>query len=72
MFRSVFVSSTMGVRKPERRSFQMVADSVGLPASAFHFFDDSIENVDGANAAGMSAIRVQSFEDLSAFAPRLI
>ena len=65
-FETVFVSSTIGLRKPEARAFHFIADTVGLPIGALHFFDDSEENVLGARAAGMSASHVTSFAELEA------
>jgi glucose-1-phosphatase len=71
MFRSVFISSTMGVRKPEPASFQMVTRSIGLPPDAVHFLDDSAENVRGARAAGMKATLVRSSDDIRSIADSL-
>jgi len=66
VFQAVFVSSTIGTRKPERDSYLFVADHLGVSPERFHFFDDSPDNVTGARRAGMSATHVTSFEDLLA------
>jgi putative hydrolase of the HAD superfamily len=64
VFRSIFVSSELGLRKPDPRAFSEVARRAGFPASAFIFFDDTLENVMGARRAGMQAVHVQSTDDV--------
>jgi putative hydrolase of the HAD superfamily len=71
-FRRVFVSCEMGVRKPERESFEYIAREIGVPASRILFFDDTLENVEGARAAGLPAVWVRSPADVEqAVAPWL-
>ena len=64
VFRSIFVSSELGLRKPDPRAFSEVARLAGFPASAFIFFDDTLENVMGARTAGMQGVHVQSTDDV--------
>jgi putative hydrolase of the HAD superfamily len=64
IFRAIFVSSEMGLRKPDPSAFKEVARRTGLPPSAFIFFDDTLENVVGARTAGMPAVHVQSTDDV--------
>ena len=64
VFRSIFVSSELGLRKPDPNAFSEVARLAGFPASAFIFFDDTLENVMGARTAGMQAVHVQSTDDV--------
>jgi FMN phosphatase YigB (HAD superfamily) len=64
VFRSIFVSSEMGVRKPDPSAFGEIVRRTGYPASAFTFFDDTLENVMGARTAGMHAVHVQSTDDV--------
>jgi glucose-1-phosphatase len=64
VFRSIFVSSEMGLRKPDPRAFKEIARRTGLPASAFLFFDDTLENVMGAQTAGMQGVHVNSTDDV--------
>ena len=59
-FQQVFVSSEMGLRKPERVAFNAIAEATGINLAAMLFFDDSIENVVGARDAGLSAIHVRT------------
>jgi len=72
VFQAVFVSSTIGRRKPELDSYRFVADSLGLAPERFHFFDDSADNVAGARRTGMAATHVTSFEDLLARTTTLV
>ena len=65
-FRKVFVSSTIGLRKPDRASFDYVVAEMGVPASAVLFFDDTFENVEGARAAGLHAEHTKSTADIIA------
>lgn len=63
-FHRVFVSSELGLRKPERAAFQAVADATGISPAAMLFFDDSIRNVEGARAAGLQAVLVRAPSDV--------
>jgi putative hydrolase of the HAD superfamily len=64
VFRSIFVSSELGLRKPDPNAFSKVARRAGFPTSAFIFFDDTLENVIGARTAGMQALHVRSTDDV--------
>lgn len=63
-FDQVFVSSELGLRKPERAVFEAVARAIGVAAQAILFFDDTMANVLGARSAGLRAVHVRSPEDL--------
>ncbi len=63
-FEQVFVSSTMGCRKPDRSAFEYVLTGMNIDAGAVLFFDDSLENVHGALAAGLQAVHVIRPEDI--------
>ncbi len=57
-FERLFISSEMGCRKPERAAFNHVAETLGIPLEAIMFFDDLLENVNGATAAGLTGVHV--------------
>lgn len=63
-FRRHFVSSEMGLRKPEREAFAYVAREMGVAPARILFFDDTPENVEGARAAGLQAVHVTSPADV--------
>jgi len=65
-FDRIFVSSEIGLRKPEQRAFEHIAGTVGLPVNALLFFDDLADNVAGARAAGLQAVHVRSPADVRA------
>ena len=70
-FERMFISCEMGVRKPDRQSFERVAREIGVPPGRILFFDDTEANLEGAREAGMHTVHVRSPEDvrraLSAF-----
>jgi putative hydrolase of the HAD superfamily len=59
-------SSRVAVAKPDAVIFAHAAEAVAAPAAACLFVDDRPENVAGALAAGMPAVRFRSAERLRA------
>jgi putative hydrolase of the HAD superfamily len=66
LFDEIFVSSELGLRKPERRAFDTVAQRIGIDPAAILFFDDLAQNIDGAHAAGFQAVQVRGPHDVRA------
>jgi glucose-1-phosphatase len=64
-FREVFLSSSIGLRKPDAAAYDHVVKAIGVPASRIVFFDDVAENVDGARAVGIHAVQVKSPADIA-------
>jgi putative hydrolase of the HAD superfamily len=64
LFKEVFVSSTMGLRKPEPAAFAFVVKEIGIPAGRIVFFDDNPHNVAGARACGLQAVHVTAHADV--------
>jgi putative hydrolase of the HAD superfamily len=64
LFHTVFVSSELGKRKPEPKAFHAIAEAIGVKLSRIMFFDDSLENVEGARAIGLRAVHVRSIADI--------
>jgi glucose-1-phosphatase len=64
-FREIYLSSSIGLRKPEVAAFQHVVNAIGVPASRIVFFDDSAENIAGARAYGLTAVQVRSSDDVA-------
>jgi len=65
-FREVYLSSAIGLRKPDAAAYDHVVDAIGVPASRIVFFDDLAENVEGARARGLLAVHVGSSADVAA------
>lgn len=63
-FHQIFVSSELGLRKPEREAFEAIADATGIDLDAMLFFDDTEKNVKGAQAVGMHAVHVKGHIDV--------
>jgi putative hydrolase of the HAD superfamily len=63
-FREVYLSSSIGLRKPDAEAFDHVAAAIGVPANRIVFFDDLAENVEGARARGLTAVHVTSPDDV--------
>jgi putative hydrolase of the HAD superfamily len=64
-FREIFLSSTIGLRKPDAAAYDHVVNAIGVPASRIVFFDDLPENVEGARARGLTAVLVTSSDDVA-------
>jgi putative hydrolase of the HAD superfamily len=64
-FREIYLSSSIGLRKPEAAAYDHVVKAIGVPASRIVFFDDSADNIAGARARGLTAVHVTSPDDVS-------
>jgi len=65
-FKEVYVSSTIGKRKPSVEAFDHVVKAIGVPAERVVFFDDLIENIEGARASRLRAVHVTTSADVAA------
>ena len=63
-FDRIFVSFEMGLRKPEKEAFDRICRELDLPSGSIMFFDDLLENVESARAAGLQAVHVRSPQDV--------
>jgi putative hydrolase of the HAD superfamily len=70
LFEVVVDSAFVGMRKPDRRIYDLTLDRLGLPASACAFLDDLEPNIDAATSLGLRAVRfrdtAQAIADLEA------
>lgn len=60
LFRRVYVSSEMGLRKPQRAIYEAVLEQESTAAADALFFDDNAANVAGATAVGIDSVLVES------------
>lgn len=65
-FSELFISSDLGLRKPDTAAFRAVAEHIGAPPQRLVFFDDTMENVLGAREAGLKAFHVRSTAEIAA------
>jgi len=56
IFEEIVDSAFVGCRKPEARIYELTLERIGLPAESCLFIDDLQPNIEGAEAAGMSAV----------------
>jgi len=59
-FEKIFASHEIGARKPDPESFNIVLDYLGISPEKAAFFDDSMENVNGAIALGINGFVANS------------
>jgi HAD superfamily hydrolase (TIGR01549 family) len=64
-FRAIFMSSTIGLRKPDADAYDHVVKAIGVPAERIVFFDDLMENIEGARNRGLTAVHVTSTRDVA-------
>ena len=64
-FREIFLSSTIGLRKPDAAAYDHVVKAIGVPAHRIVFFDDLAENIEGARMRGLTAVHVTSPDDVA-------
>jgi FMN phosphatase YigB (HAD superfamily) len=64
-FREIFLSSTIGLRKPDAEAYDHVVQAIGVPAERIVFFDDLAENIRGAQERGLKTVLVTSPDDVA-------
>ncbi len=64
-FEKIFVSSEIGLRKPDREAFDYVVESIGETHQKILFLDDSLENIQGAQRAGLQTAHVRTLEEIT-------
>ncbi len=64
-FREIFLSSAIGLRKPDPEAYDHVVKAIGVPAERIVFFDDLAENIEGARRRGLTAVHVTSPDDVA-------
>jgi FMN phosphatase YigB (HAD superfamily) len=64
-FQRIFVSSELGLRKPDPQAFEAIAAETGFRLDETLFFDDSEENVSAARRTGMPSVLVRDHSDVA-------
>lgn len=65
-FDGAVLSCEVGISKPHMKIYHLMGESMQLPLERLLFIDDRQENIDGARAAGMHAVRVAEAKDVLA------
>lgn len=60
----IFISSELGVAKPDLRIYEILAESLDVEYDEILFIDDFIENIQAANTLGIHTIHYQPEVDL--------
>ncbi len=63
-FEGIVVSGTERTRKPFADIYQLLLERYGVPAEEAVFIDDSLKNVEGAEAVGMQGIQFKDADQL--------
>ncbi len=64
LFEKVFSSPDLGTRKPESRIYEIVLEYLKLKTNEIIFFDDNIENINGAIEFGIPSILVTTYDQM--------
>jgi glucose-1-phosphatase len=59
-FKKAYFSQELGRRKPDVTAFQFIMDEQKMDASRTLFIDDAIQNIEGAQAAGLQTLWLQA------------
>lgn len=71
-FQTLFVSSEIGKRKPDVEAFLHVSEKIGAAPERILFFDDTTENIEGAQCAGMAAVHVTAADSVADAVARIL
>lgn len=63
-FDEMVISAEVGLVKPDLRIYQLALDRLGILADQAIFIDDFIENVEGAQRAGMQAVVFKNLDQI--------
>jgi len=72
LFDRAFLSTELGLAKPDRAIFERVVGELGCRPAEAVFTDDRMDNVAGAEEAGLHAIHYRDFAGFSAALARLL
>ena len=64
-FDAVVGSADVGACKPDAEAFAAAVERAGVPAARCLMIDDIAENVEGARAAGLQAVRFEGVDELT-------
>lgn len=68
LFEAAYFSHQIGMRKPDLETFNHLIQENGLDPKKTLFIDDSIQNIEGAKAAGISSYHLNNGDIIDLFA----
>ena len=71
-FNKVYLSSEIGMRKPDAECFNFVLNNNNLIAEETIFIDDSIQHINGAKIVGLKTYHLKKNEDITLLIPDII
>ena len=63
-FEKLFVSSEIGLRKPDAEAFEFILNELSLGPNEVLFFDDTQENIEGAKRLGIQTVLVSGADSV--------
>lgn len=63
-FEKLYASSEIGMRKPDAEAFEFILKELSLKPNELLFFDDSPENVEGAERLGIQTVLVDNSDSV--------
>lgn len=72
LFDLVLISAEVGLAKPDPRIYQLAVERLGVAPQEAVFIDDAEENVEGAMAVGLHALRFESTDQVLSELRRLL
>ena len=63
-FEKLFVSSEIGLRKPDAEAFEFILKELSLKPDELLFFDDTLENIEGAKRLGIQTVLVSNSDSV--------
>lgn len=72
LFEQAVLSGEVGITKPAKEIFEIMADKLGVETFECIMIDDLMKNVDGAQHAGMHAVLYTHTQDAQAEVARII
>ncbi len=65
LFDGIFCSAEMGLKKPEKKYYQVIIDTLGVDPSDIIYFDDALENIESVRSLGIDARLYTRREDFT-------
>ena len=65
IFEKIFISSELGLAKPDPEIFKQVSKNINIPLEDILFIDDFVENIQAADLLGMQTIHFQDANEVT-------